>query len=194
MSATISVSCPKCKKTIKAPATLKGKKIRCKGCGQTFPVVEDKADDEEWGVIKSYGVDVEKEKIRCPFCAHELENDDDVLCMNCGYNLQTRDRLQSQVLEPISGQDYFLWHLPAGLCCLAIIGLIVFLIMVWGGEPSFGDNFDWLQDKEWARIYTTVICLALMWPAGYYAFKRFVLNPHPPAREKRKSKKEEEED
>jgi MoxR-like ATPase len=44
MTATITVCCPHCKKMIKTPATLKGEKIRCKGCGQTFPVIEIKTE------------------------------------------------------------------------------------------------------------------------------------------------------
>jgi DNA-directed RNA polymerase subunit RPC12/RpoP len=38
MAATISISCPKCKKQLNLPETLKGKKIRCKDCGTVFPV------------------------------------------------------------------------------------------------------------------------------------------------------------
>jgi DNA-directed RNA polymerase subunit RPC12/RpoP len=38
MPATISISCPECKKQLNLPETLKGKKIRCKDCGTVFPV------------------------------------------------------------------------------------------------------------------------------------------------------------
>src|SRR5262249_59779563 len=36
MAETITIICPECEKSIKAPAEVVGKKIRCKGCGETF--------------------------------------------------------------------------------------------------------------------------------------------------------------
>ena len=36
--ATKTATCPECKKQMKAPAELEGKKIRCKGCGTPVPV------------------------------------------------------------------------------------------------------------------------------------------------------------
>lgn len=38
MAATISISCPQCKKQLSVPETLKGKKIRCKECANVFLV------------------------------------------------------------------------------------------------------------------------------------------------------------
>src|SRR5262245_46068087 len=38
MAATIVVACPNCKKQLKGPADIQGKKIRCKACGHTFSV------------------------------------------------------------------------------------------------------------------------------------------------------------
>lgn len=38
MPATIVITCPECKKQIKGPPELRGKKIRCKSCGHTFAV------------------------------------------------------------------------------------------------------------------------------------------------------------
>src|SRR5690349_14481132 len=43
MAATISISCPKCKKQLNLPETLKGKKIRCKDCETVFAVEPGKA-------------------------------------------------------------------------------------------------------------------------------------------------------
>lgn len=37
MAATIVITCPQCKKQMKAPAELEGKKVRCKDCGTAFP-------------------------------------------------------------------------------------------------------------------------------------------------------------
>src|SRR5437867_6115595 len=38
MAATIDVACPECKKQMKAPAEMRGKKVKCKACGHTFTV------------------------------------------------------------------------------------------------------------------------------------------------------------
>ena len=38
MPATMLITCPDCKKALKGPTELQGKKIRCKSCGHTFVV------------------------------------------------------------------------------------------------------------------------------------------------------------
>jgi len=42
MPATLDVSCPNCEKTIKVPAELEGKKIKCKGCQNVFAIAAPK--------------------------------------------------------------------------------------------------------------------------------------------------------
>lgn len=42
MPATLDVSCPECEKSLKVPAELEGKKIKCKGCGAVFPITAPK--------------------------------------------------------------------------------------------------------------------------------------------------------
>src|SRR5258708_5226632 len=106
MASTIEIACPECQKKFKAPGEVQGKKVRCKGCGHVFaipaaPVAKEapaKAkpkfdDDEDDG--KGYGVAAATEEgvARCPHCAQALENPDVVICINCGYNLKTRQRV-----------------------------------------------------------------------------------------------------
>jgi DNA-directed RNA polymerase subunit RPC12/RpoP len=43
MATTIAVSCPECRKQIKAPPEVQGKKIRCKACGHVFLVKPTRA-------------------------------------------------------------------------------------------------------------------------------------------------------
>src|SRR3954452_14524458 len=102
MAATIDVVCPKCKKTLKAPATAIGKKIKCRHCEEIFPVkaaapaaagpakppAAGGGMEEEWGVIKAYPVERVKDLPRCPHCAWEMEDEEAVVCLHCGYNLQ----------------------------------------------------------------------------------------------------------
>lgn len=191
MAATITVSCPKCKKTLKVPTKLKGKKIRCKGCGQTFPVVEMKTETEEWGVAQAYGVqgvtEEEPEEARCPFCAHALEDENTVVCMNCGYNLRTRERIQTKVYEPVTGRDYLVWLMPGILCCLGALACIGGIVWVWVSEWDFGEPWTIAT-----KVYLTVMFGFGVWYFGVFAFKRLVLHPKPPEQEKVTVEREED--
>src|SRR5262249_58790034 len=122
MAATITISCPDCKKQMKAPAHLEGKKVRCKECGATFAVkapaparaapepkpapAKDKVkpakgggkpaapakaaarrsvhDDPDDDNPNPYGVTDIDLAPRCPYCAHALDGEDAIICLNCG--------------------------------------------------------------------------------------------------------------
>lgn len=45
MAATILIACPECEKTIKAPANVLGKKVRCKSCQATFVAKQSKGKE-----------------------------------------------------------------------------------------------------------------------------------------------------
>lgn len=52
MASTITITCPECDKSLRAPREVLGKKIRCKGCGATFSAraaraADDRDDDED---------------------------------------------------------------------------------------------------------------------------------------------------
>lgn len=186
MSATISITCGNCKKPLSVPVGLKGKKIRCKGCGQTIVVQETRTDDDEWSAVTTgYGVTDNVDRIRCPYCAGELPDENTVVCLNCGYNLRTRQRLENLVLEPLTFLDYVLWYLPVAACVLAAIFAIMFIVMIWLGRPRFGDALFWIQDWTWAKVYATVALLFVSFFSLRFVFKRVVLHPQPPQREKR---------
>ena len=44
MPATVDVSCPHCGKSLKVPAELAGKRVKCKGCDEVFAVPAPKPD------------------------------------------------------------------------------------------------------------------------------------------------------
>ena len=183
MAATITVSCPKCKKTIKAPESLKGKKIKCKGCGTAFPVVEAKPKDEEWGVVKAYGMTAEDDTPRCPFCTQELEDENAVICLHCGYNLQTRERIQARVLQRTGASDYIVHLLPGIACAVAFLCILGTLIWIWIiFWPKV--NFDEPASTLSVPVYLSVACLGAMAFFGGFAVKRLIMNPRPPEKEK----------
>lgn len=179
MADTFTVGCPKCKRTSKAPTSLKGKKIRCKGCGQIFPALEARGESEEWGVINAYEVVVDKDKLRCPFCASDLA-EGQILCLKCGYNLETRERMQPKVLEPLTFGDYFFWWLPAILGFLLICGLTGLIIWMWLANPT--QTWSDLPVRE--QVVVTVFASLVIGRALLWIFKKRVLDPHPPEVEK----------
>jgi hypothetical protein len=146
MAATIDQACPKCGKVIKAPATLAGKKIRCKGCGQIFLIpapsrvqattkaeadAEAKArakaelnDDVAFYDKNPYGMHAVDLARRCPRCVGEMEEDARI-CIHCGYDTEKRVKYDSKKVYETTGGDYFWWWLPGILCVLAVVLLIV---------------------------------------------------------------------
>src|SRR5262245_10666903 len=155
MGTTIVISCPECKKQIKAPSELQGKRIKCKACGSIFEVraasaktnpaakpaptakaasglrpepepakpTQPEHEEDDRNPYRLTTVDLTP---RCPFCANEMESEEAVICIHCGYNTQTRSRVQSKVTIETTGADYFQWWLPAILSIVFIFVLIGF--------------------------------------------------------------------
>jgi DNA-directed RNA polymerase subunit M/transcription elongation factor TFIIS len=189
--ATITVVCPKCKKGLNAPDAVAGKKIKCRSCQEVFLATPQtapagaaaanapKKEDEEWGVIQAYTMNIPKEKPRCPHCAWELDQEDDVICLHCGYNLMTRQRHEQRIIEQHTGGDYFMWWTPPVLCMLlALSGFVGFYWVWWMWD------FDWGQPwTEAMKVYLTVMIIAVMYLSSKFALKRMIFHPHPPEEE-----------
>jgi hypothetical protein len=115
-----------------------------------------------------------------------LETDHDVLCLHCGYNLQTRERTTPKILEPLTFLDWLIWLAPPIACalgCLAMIGLVVDL---WIGKLPLGGFYsDWFQNWMWGQIYGSAIYLGIAWFLGKFAFRRLVFHFRPPETEKK---------
>ncbi len=114
-----------------------------------------------------------------------MESEEAVICLNCGYNVQTRSRHETKRTVETKSGDYFQWWLPAIVCILiifAIIGWNVLYIFVIG--PAWkDDNFlDFLNSgsiKTWQAIASLFVCFF----AGKFAVTRLILNPTPPEKE-----------
>jgi hypothetical protein len=219
MPSTIVVNCPDCDKEMKVPAELEGKKIRCKVCGETFVVraprkaakVAKKAeapkvvrakpkapakpakpapsghDDEEGS--NPYGVTEESMAARCPHCAGEMESEDAIICLHCGYNTMTRERINPTMTIEHTPADWILWLLPAILCILLILGCIgcIVFLFVW-----LNDIIEAYKNEWWAfaprsfQLWGTIFNLFLIFFAGRFAIKRLIFNPRPPEKIKGK--------
>jgi DNA-directed RNA polymerase subunit RPC12/RpoP len=207
MASTIAVSCPKCEKQIKAPAELAGKKIRCKECRHVFivkapPGAARAARPAKGAVPVAAAAEAEDDNPdpyqvrdhvsilpRCGYCAKELETEDQVICLNCGYNMRTRERVQPKKTYETTGGQKFAWLLPGILSALGFLTLIGIVVVFWLVFPQWEeDSKEWygIFFGLWARIWGTVICGFLGFAAAKYAINRLIMDPTPPEVEKKK--------
>ncbi len=199
MANLIDIACPQCRNPFKVPSEMAGKRIRCKGCGNTFavqaaaspppakprPAPPARKDDDEEEDANPYGLSEVVDSSRCPFCAKEMESADAVICLHCGYNIRTRQRVQvKKVIETTSG-DRFMWLLP-GIICVAVVvvlALLDILYLLW--EPQPRSSTEWLGHGG-VKTWGIIISLFFMFFAGQFAFRRLILHPVPPEKEKLK--------
>jgi DNA-directed RNA polymerase subunit RPC12/RpoP len=119
---------------------------------------------------------------RCPQCAFEMESADAIVCLHCGYNLLSRQRLQMVKTYRITFWDWTFWLTPpiaSAVFSLVCIGTIVFLWLI----PRFFPD-SWF-DIFALRVWGSVILAGMAWSSGKYAFKKLVFNFRPPEKIKR---------
>ena len=204
MADSILISCPECHKQLRTPAHLQGKKIRCKACGHAFTARarSDREDDDapakgkkaiaKKGPNPDYEADYNPYAVvetsfaaRCPHCAAELESENAVICIECGYNLQERERQKTVKTYETTGMDYFTWLLPGIVCALTVLALIGFIVFLFGW---LGDIAEANKDAWWnfgikaMWLWGTVFALFVMFFAGRFAIKRLIFHPTPPER------------
>lgn len=224
MAEGIPVTCPGCKKQMQVPDSAAGKKIRCPGCkgavpvpskpGQpvdtrvTTPQMQKKmaAQREEDEIARDpYGVTHESMKPRCPFCAHELDSEETRICLNCGYDMVKRKRVESKQVYQRTAVDFILWHLPTLGCLLGILGVVGGFLYYhyWLPEVVLDalhakqlaeSRWDYLSmDNEQAQtagymfhwgveVWLIVIGLFICWKCLRFIFKRLFLQFLPPER------------
>jgi hypothetical protein len=196
---TIDVACPQCEKKIKATDEHRGKKVRCKGCGHIFtlPAAEAekaapakqgpvkimaKRDDEEGGGSYSLSKEEDAGVARCPHCAAELESTTVRICINCGYDMATRQRLGTKRTMDVTAADRSAWLLPGFIAIAAIFGLIfldLFVVFALGKIFDENSDYSWLNSGP-VKLWTVILSVIGMLALGKFAFGRLVLNPNPP--------------
>lgn len=195
MANLMVVSCPQCNKQMKAPEELRGKKVRCKGCGHTFalggaepaPAAKPAAKPATVGDEESYGVSQDESLTvpRCPHCAQEMTDEDAVICIHCGYNTVTRQRVGTKKVVETTAGEHFHWLLPgigsvAGI--LALIGFDLFFCFWYPKIVNPYGDWAWL-DSNGIRLWTVIISGFMMFFLGKFAFGRLILHSSPPERE-----------
>jgi hypothetical protein len=207
--AVSKITCPECKKSFKGRDELEGKRIRCPGCGTSFVVKADddedaaaallmagdsgpapprpSVDDEDEDNPNPYGVTTIKIGARCPNCANEMESEDAIICLFCGYNVQTRKVGETKKVLERTGGDWAEWTLP-GILVASFILLQILLHIFWicwtSYQYRYSDNWFWyITSSEAYRMWMTFFTLSDMWALGLFAYKRLILEPSPPERE-----------
>lgn len=205
MAGALTVTCGECKKVMQVPAVLAGKRIRCRGCNATLTVnkpaapkavavKENLKPGEAYEQASAYGLHKLDEQVRCAFCAGDMD-DGQVVCLKCGYNMQTRERHGVKVLHVQSGSDYFLWHLPSGLCVLVVMLCIAAIAIIWTGAPDLGGFWgEYIQQWRWGAVYSSAFLAFIIFISGRFAIKRIIYNPHPPEVEKHAHEAERDDD
>ena len=200
MTATIDVSCPECKKQVKATTELQGKKVRCKGCGHIFTIpaasaggkdakpapakVAAKPATAEEDDAQAYSVAAvaDDAKPRCPHCAMELESEETVICIHCGYNMRTRQRLATKKTYETTVSDRSAWLMPGFISIGAIFGLIIFDLFFCLALPRIlekNDDWNWITAGG-VRLWVVIFSIAGMLFLGKFAYQRLIVEPNPP--------------
>jgi hypothetical protein len=204
------------------PGAVAGKKILCKACQAHISVpaarsaakpgaantsagtakqsaakspAADATGEDEWKNFKPYNLLKESDLPRCPFCAAEVE-EDQVVCLACGFNRRTRSRHDYKMFHPLTANDWILWLTPgigAALFALFCIGVIV---SVFTHVPYIAglDSIYFTIGNKAIPIYVTLGCLVFIYLSGNFAIRRLVLNPTPPLREKHAHEEEEKDE
>lgn len=92
--------CPNCSGKFKASPKHVGKKVKCPKCGTAIEIPEPPEEEE------SFGFDLESDESEepegpketgktCPNCG-ETMGPDDVICVSCGWNLQTGEQMPQE--------------------------------------------------------------------------------------------------
>ena len=160
--AQTQISCPNCRQVIRANVE------------QLFDATQDPQAKQR---LLGGGSNM----ARCPHCAQEMESEDAILCLNCGYNTRSRQRVESKhVIETTPGEK-FVWLLP-GFICAALIPLLIGFDLFWTlALPRMVDKTDWeFLGREGQQLWPVVDSLFGMYFAGKFAVKRLILNSNPP--------------
>ena len=150
-----------------------------------------KDDDDEDN--NPYGVTSLDTSTRCPDCANEMESEDAVVCLHCGYNTRTREKARTRAVEDTTGGTWFWWLLPGILCALAT--LILFTFDIWYSfkiEQLIDDPDLWYAfiTAAWFKIWIIwAPSIIIMVGTITFAVRRLILHPRPPEQEKKKKVK-----
>jgi hypothetical protein len=162
-------------------------------------------DDDEEGPANPYGITDVKLSPRCPNCANDME-EGDVVCLYCGYNIETRLKFQTvKTIEHTPG-DRILWLLPGLACVLVDLFFLLYFLFhhfllprllftsqeyaTWTKELAEKGRMSavGLDGTPWyafifhpgIEIWIAVMFLFFGFLATRFAIRRLIYNPRPP--------------
>ncbi|HWG41626.1 MAG TPA: hypothetical protein VN688_02490 [Gemmataceae bacterium] len=147
------------------------------------PAVDEEDDENPYGVTDT---DL---AYRCPDCANEMESEDAIVCLICGYNTQTRERIHTRKIHGNTTGEQILWLLPGIVCVLAIISVIIFDIWYLMKIDDMVDEkeFFWgILAHKGIKFWVVLISLFILFFTGKFALKRLIIHYAPPEIEKTK--------
>jgi hypothetical protein len=205
MAASPVITCPECEKKFRAKADVRGKKIKCPFCAESFvvPIGDEEARSAiqekqgspgDAGTIplageggepvendNPYGITELDLSPRCPNCANEMTSADAVVCLICGYNTLTREWGKVEKTIGVTYGRQFTYLLPAifSLSCLVIWLLAQLIYSVYW--PYWVAGVGWIDwtDHESLRMWSTMVGLAIFFVLGRYTYRRFIVKPLP---------------
>jgi DNA-directed RNA polymerase subunit RPC12/RpoP len=140
--------------------------------------------DEDDG--NPYGLTDADLAYRCPSCANEMESEDAIICLHCGYNTHTRTAVKTRKIHDTTSGDVFLWLLPGILC---VVGILIWIAtdLVYCLKID-----DWLDPDSWTfffahpgiKLWLVITSLFFCYYLGKFAIKRLIINNKPPEVEK----------
>src|SRR5262245_57559162 len=159
--AIVNIACPACAQIFRGSDDVQGTRIRCPLCGHSFVVTEfapdepamataakaprkaARDDDDEDDDPNPYGVRTLDLRPRCPNCANEMESEDAIVCLYCGYNTQTRTAAQTKRVVHQSGVDKTKWILPGVLTLCGMFLLVLLQLLYVLGLGGMTRGVDW---------------------------------------------------
>jgi uncharacterized paraquat-inducible protein A len=148
------------------------------------PAAKPGSADEEDEDPNPYKLTYEDLTARCPHCAQELESEDAVICLNCGYNLKTREHVRTKKVEAATGGEIFLWLLPGIISLIFALGFLGFAIWAvirrvnW--EPTADTSKTWINLVNCTVIWIVIITAFALFFLGRIALRRLILQTKPP--------------
>jgi DNA-directed RNA polymerase subunit RPC12/RpoP len=173
------------KKEEAAATTEPGQQLSMKESFEKQLAEEESQGDNPYGLGA-----IEEGAARCPRCAKEMESETAVICLNCGFNIKTRTRVDKKVVYENTGGDVFKHRLPGILAVIFLIALIVFGFVLnfkvkdWA-QGSFLQNEDgtfWLKPGIFG-LYGTLFLVMVGLPILRFAIKRLVYEHRPVEKE-----------
>jgi DNA-directed RNA polymerase subunit RPC12/RpoP len=169
------------------PAT--GNKPAAGRAAGSMPIKRAVEEDEEDNDPNPYGITDMDMAYRCPSCANEMESEDAIICLTCGYNTQTREHARTRKVHDLGGGEHFLWLLP-GIGCLllvlAAIGFATWYVMKIEDLVGTDEWYGALLSHGGIKLWVVIMALFVIYYAGKFTIKRLILHPKPPEVEKKK--------